>query len=85
MFIFEEAVIIDKIKGRNPLLKILIVLVTIQLARMIIRQILFLFIDKTNLNCDITAMITICLLTVCCDYESNYGTVFRYYNWIDTL
>lgn len=56
-------IIIDKIKGRNPLLEILIVLVIIQLARMIIEQIIFLFIDKTNLNCDINIMITMCLLT----------------------
>jgi len=58
----KEVVIIIKIKDRNPLLKLLIVLVILQLMRMIIEQILFLFVDKTSLNCDITAMLTLCLL-----------------------
>jgi len=53
----------ETIKGRNPLLKIFIVLITIQLIRMIIEQILFLFVDKTSLNADITAMITMSMLT----------------------
>ena len=39
------------------------VLVIIQLTRMLIAQALFLFVDKTDLNCDITALITLFLLT----------------------
>ena len=61
----------DKIKGRNPLPKIIIVLVIIQLTRMIIRQLLFKFVDQTNLNCDITAMLTMCLLTALIVFIAN--------------
>lgn len=62
--IFEEVVVIEKIKGKNPIFKIFLILIVIQLARMTIMQILFLFVDKTDLNCDITVMITMCLLTI---------------------